>query len=185
MSKKYTDADAVKKYLLTTIDASFDTQIDAWIDAASRMIDGYCGLTVYDDAASTYTFNGTGEDFLIINSVYDVSEVKVDDVVVTPYLYPANSARKYHLELADGCFTTGRQNVSVTGIFARCKTLPADVKLACTILVGVQVRANKDQSDNVLQEHIGDYRIMYKTDDQRSDIKRAFTMLDMYRPLAL
>jgi hypothetical protein len=111
----YTDKTAVQNYILTNIDVAFDTQLTAYIEAMSRYADEYTGRTlVAADDDTTRLYDGDGTQSVRIDDVVSITEVTVDDVVVTPFAYPANTVRRYRLDLSGSRFTAGQQNVAVT-----------------------------------------------------------------------
>lgn len=176
----YTTKLAVQNYLLTNIDASFDTQLAEWIDGVGLYMDGYCGCTLVNATPSTRLYDGNNDCSLKIDDVYDVTQVKVGDVVITPYLYPANSARKYLLKLQGDIFPTGMQNVSVAGTFGRFNELPADIKFAATVFVAGIVNQSNKQTDGIAQERVGEYHVVYMNQKERADFERAQQILDHY-----
>lgn len=179
----YTDKTAIQNYLLRTIDASFDTQLTAWITAMSRFMDTYCNCTLVETTPSVRLYDGTGDHELKIDDVYSITAVSVDSVVLTPYFYPANTSRKYVLSFDSDTFTAGRQNVSVAGIFGRFNALPEDIKYACTVLVAGIVNQSNKQTDGIKSEKIGEYTVTYKDEKERADYARAMVILDSYRKI--
>lgn len=177
----YTDKPSIQNYTLTNIDNSFDSQLNEWIAAMSRYIDDYCGETILATAPTTRLYDGTGEQTLKIDGAYSISAVTVSDVTVTPYFYPANNPRKYLLDLDRDTFAVGKQNVSVTGIFGRFTTLPADIKYACTVLVAGIVNHSNKQTDGIKSEKVGEYQVTYKDEKERADYDRAMKILDAHR----
>ena len=180
----YSDKTAVQNYTLTNIDVTFDTQLTAWIAAMSRFMDNYTGRTLVQDTASTRTYDGSGDGELKIDDVNLITQVAVGGVVVTPYAYPSNSARKYVLKLDGDIFVTGMQNVAVTGKFGYHTTLPEDIKFACTVLVAGIVNQSNKQTDGIKSEKVGEYQVTYKDEKERSDYARTMQILDGYKVIA-
>jgi hypothetical protein len=180
MSLSYTDKTAVQNYTLTTIATSFDTQLNSWIAGMSRFADRYCGCTLVSETPSTRKYDGNGYAELTIDRAISITAVTVDDVAVTPLQYPANGNVKNELVLENNCFTVGRQNVEVTGIFALFDEVPDDIKLAVSILVAGVVNA---QDDAVKSEKVGDYAVAYNTPEEQKMFKQAMAILDSYRAL--
>ena len=182
----YTTKAAVQNYTLTNIDVSLDTQLTEWITGMSRFMDQYTSRTLVAGDPTTRKYDGNGGDTLIIDDVHDITEVTVDDVVVTPITYPASTSRKYKLVLRDNYWAKGLQNVEVTGKFGYFEALAdaPDVKFACTVLVAGIVNAANRQDEGVESERIGQYSVTYKTSSERADYKRAMSILDSYRRLA-
>ena len=180
----YTVKTAVQNYTLTNIDVTFDTQLTAWITAMSRFMDNYTGRTLVEDTASPRLYDGNDCAELKIDDVNTITEVTVDDVVVTAYAYPSNSARKYLLKLDGDTFTAGMQNVSVTGKFGYFTALPEDIKFACTVLVAGIVNQSNKQTDGIKSEKVGEYQVTYKDEKERSDYARAMQILDGYKVIS-
>lgn len=173
MSYAYTNKTAVQNYTLTNIDASFDTQLNAWIAAMSEYIDQEAGYPVYREEETTRLYDGNGTNSLIISPVNTITEVVVDEVVVTPHKYPYNDDTKYELILSSGCFACNIANVSVTGIHCLKKDLPESIKWACTVFVAAIVNQSNNQTDGVASEKIGDYQVSFKSEKDRADFVRA------------
>jgi hypothetical protein len=180
----YTDKTAVQNYSLTNIDGAFDVQLTAWITAMSRFMDQYTGRTLVQDTATTRMYDGNVDAELKIDDVNAITEVTVDDVVITPYTYPANSARKYLLRLQDDYFPIGMQNVAVTGKFGYFTALPEDIKFACTVLVVGIVNQSNKQTDGIASEKVGEYQVSYRTEKERADYSRAMQILDGYKVIS-
>lgn len=180
----YTDQASIENYLLTAVDVAYASQLADWIDGMSRYMDQYCGCTLVNATPGTRVYDGTGYSELKIDDVYDITSVSVDGTVVTPYAYPANSGRKYRLELASDTFTVGNQNVSVAGTFGRFKVLPNDIKFACTVLVAAIVNQSNKQTDGIQSEQIGDYKVTFTDPKTRADYDRAMKILDAYRKIS-
>lgn len=188
MSKPYTTELDVENYLTITIDPSFATQLGSWINAMSRWCDKYANRTLYDDESTTMLYDGELTDLMLIDDVVDITEVKVDGVVIDPadyYKYPQNKGYTSRIALKNGNFTSGRQNVSVTGKHAMSKTLPDDVKFACTVLVAGIVNSSILGNKKGTTEKIGGYSITYKTDAEANDFLNAKQILSGYKRIAL
>lgn len=183
----YTDKTAVQNYTLTNINVTLDSQLTEWIAAMSRFMDKYTGRTLVAEASpETRKYDGSGTDSLSIDDAHSITTVTVDGTAVTPVQYPANKPRKYRLALPNTLWITGLQNVEVTGLFGYHVDLDdaPELKFACTVLVAGIVNAANRQDEGVKSEKIGNYSVVYKTDDERSDYKRAMAILDGYRKIA-
>src|SRR4051794_16038281 len=76
----YTDEVSIENYLLTDIDASFSSQITAWIAAMSAHIEQYTGrIFVADSLATARLFEGTNSQKLLIDDCVAVTIVEVGD----------------------------------------------------------------------------------------------------------
>lgn len=177
---EYTTQSDIENYLLTDIDGSFSEQIASWIVAMSNFIDNYCNRSIYRTEEETFLYDGDNTDKLMIKDVCLISSVTVDDIEVEYVKYPANKPYASRIRLIDNRFTTGIQNVSVTGIQAMNSTLPEDIKFACTVLVAGIVNNQLFNDKKGTTERIGGYSITYKDDQQQKDYEEAKRILAGY-----
>lgn len=186
MNQPYTTKVAVENYLLQTIDPSFVTQLDSWILAMSRWCDQFANRSLFDTASSIMLYDGDMTDITLIKDVIDISEVKMDGIVITDYLkYPQGKVYTSRIVLDGQYFSRGKQNISVTGIHAMSKVLPDDIKFACTVLVAGIINGSTIGSKKGSTEKIGGYSIAYKTDIEVSDFATAKQILSSYKRVAL
>lgn len=180
----YTNKATVENYLNKGIVAEYYLQLDEWIDAMSRYADTFCSQTLVADEATTRKYDGDGTIQLNIDDVYEISEVTVSGGVVTPYQYPTNRDRKNVLILDNDYFTTGRQNIAVTGKFGRFSTtVPTDLAFAVTVLVAGIMHQVETKADGIKSEKVGEYQVTYKDGQERADYDRAMSILKSYRPI--
>lgn len=191
-NKEYTTLENIENYLLETIDGSFTGQIGDWIIAMSNQIDLICNRSiapVMTDSSTpveeTYYYDGDGSDELSIGECISISEVKVDDTVVTPYTYPANKSYVNRLKLDSGYFTKGFKNIEVTAIQAMYEEIPKDIAFACTILVVGIINNQKKLDKAGTTEKIGNYSITYRDDAQMKDYQTAMDILNKYTKIAI
>lgn len=186
--QEYTTKDAVENYLVRDIEDAYDLQLEEWIRAMSLHIDNSCDRYIAKVPAGdvthieTYKYDGDGTDTLLIKDCTDISEVKIDGVVATPTKYPANKSYAWKLKLADTTFTKGMQNVEVTGVHAMSKTIPDDIKFACTVLVAL-IFNNQIDKDRGTTERIGNYQITY-TNAQKADVDTAKSIIASYKKIS-
>jgi len=135
MNERYTTKLAVENYIQQQLDPAFTNQLTAYIDAMSEHCDELAGFPIYRTEATTRLYDGCGLSIQSIDPVHTITEVKVNDIVVTPLQVPYNSDVKTQLRLNGDVFNESLANVSVTGIHAIKKTLPAPVAHACTVFV--------------------------------------------------
>lgn len=192
MQKEYTTIEAIENYLLITIDEAFQGQVTDWIKAMSSQIDLMCNRSIApaftdSDVAieETFLYDGDGSDIIIISDCCDISEVTVDNDVREFYKYPANKPYASRIKLDGYKFTTGIQNVAVTGIQAMNTTVPEDIKFACTVLVAGIINNQKKLDKIGTTEKIGAYSITYRDDAQRADFETAKKTLSGYRRIAI
>lgn len=195
-AKGYTDKTSIENYLLQTIDSSFNSQIDAWIQAVEAFIDKLTSRNFVADASgseSTRLYDGNGgyemefDDF-IVEGATDLGKLilKIGDPAVTIsnsniYLEPANTDRKRKIILKENVFTAGRQVISLTARFGYSAAVPADIKMAATILVAGITNYSNNTKGKVQSETIGRYSVSYKTDQGWNDYKSAIDIIKSYK----
>lgn len=181
--KPYTTKADVEAYLGITISAT----IDLYINAMSRYIDAYCKRIIFNDTSSAYLYDGDGTNITVINDCVDITEVLVDGEIVTDYLkYPANKTYVSRIALPEFArFSVGQQNIKVTAKQAMNKTLPDDIKFACTVLVAGVMNNKSRVQKNGTNEKIGNYSISYTSDAQLADLQSAKGILNSYKRITL
>jgi hypothetical protein len=185
MDRRYCTKTDVENYTLQTIDPTFDTQIDAWIEAVTQYIEGVTGRVFIADAeASARLYDGDGTDTLLIDDCIEVDTLTVEETEVAEEDYwvgPANETRKYEIILKDGWFDIGTQNVEVEATWGYSEEVPADIKLAATILVA-GITAHADQTGKeVRSETIGSYSVSYADKRGWEDFERVKEILTSYQ----
>lgn len=185
-----TDKTALQNYLLTTIDASFDSQIAEWIRAVEAHMNKKTDrILIASDTPAVYYYDVPTDcsGKLRIDEFVSISEVKdVDsDTVIAAdeiYYYPSNAGYINRLDYPNG-FTRGVRKIKVTGIRGRYTqgTLPDDLKFAATVLLAEIVNFGNTSVGEVKSETIGRYGVTYATDGQKVDLKRADDILWSYR----
>ncbi|MBA4306993.1 MAG: hypothetical protein C0429_09690 [Sphingopyxis sp.] len=181
---QYTTKTAVQNYLLTNINASFDTQLTAYIEAMSDFIDRRAGYPIFVEDETTRLYDGSGATAQLISPVHTITEVLVDTVEPSDTIllkYPYNSDIKTQLTLKSGIFTDDLANVSVTGKHCLAVTLPEKIKWACTVLVAGIVNQVNNQTEGVQSEKVGEYQVSYRDSKERNDYKLALEIIDSYR----
>jgi hypothetical protein len=189
----YTNKSALQNYLLTTISDSFDTQIEAWINAADAYIDNYCN-TSFESSTETRYFDGNGSNELILDDLLTVTSlqfldpngVDLDDTLTENddfFLYPYNETCKYKIILNpegdQAEFPKGSHRIKITGTWGKSTTVPADIKLVSTKLVAGIIEVGKSGEVTLKKEKIGDYSVEYGAlTESNQDIK---DILNRYR----
>lgn len=176
----YTSLAALQRYLLIEIDSSFSGQVESWIGAMSRYIDKKTNRVFGTATETTRKYDGSGWNTLIVDDLYDLGTVTVDDTSKTVFAYPANAVPTTTLKLDGERFNRGMQNVEVTAKFAY-GSIPDDVAHACTVFVAGIINAQTNQDGEIKSEKIGDYTVTYKDDTQKSDFEMAMATLNQYR----
>ncbi len=172
----------VENYLQVGIDSTLDTQITAWIEAATAWINRYTGRN-FEAASGLKKYDGRGrrylyvDDFLSISKVYFVSndataDAGSEEISTTEFhLYQDDDSNKtpYNkLQLITGStrgvFPMGEQNIWIEGSFGYSASVPADLKLVATKLVASIVKVGKD--DGIGQYTEGDLSVSYISFDK-------------------
>lgn len=183
----------VEKYLLTSIDSTFDSQIAQWISAVENQIDKMTDRQmIAADEDAEYAFDGTGRhemlipDFFTITSVEVKSEkddVEPEDYTDKVYFYPTGRTPIYQLQMDYYHFPKGRQNIVVTGRkgYFDSAEIDDDLVFAATVMVAGIVNASNISAGEIKRETIGRYSIEYVTDQQKIDYKTAMKTISQYR----
>lgn len=187
-----TNQTAIENYMLIDIDASFASQLNSWIDAVTKYIEGVTNRRIIADATDTeYLYDGTNkhsmmvDDFVSITSIEIIDDRDTDartDITDDCYYYPANETPKWKIEYTS-LFPRGRQNIAITGKrgFTTQAGLPADLELAATIFVAGIINYSNSHSGEVKSESIGRYSVTYTTDAEKEDYAMAMETLKGYR----
>lgn len=176
----YTNLATIQRYLLIQIDSSQTGQVESWIGAMSRFIDKRTNRVFGTATETTRKYDGSGWNTLIVDDLYDLATVTVDDTAKTVFEYPANETPTTTLKLDGERFNKGMQNVEVTAKFAY-GSIPDDIQHACTVFVAGIVNAQTNQEGEIKSEKIGDYQVTYKDEKQKSDFEMAMATLRNYR----
>lgn len=183
----------VEKYLLTTIDGTFDAQVTEWIAGVEKYIDKETDRKmVADDSPADYSYDGTGrkdmliEDFFSIVSVKmksDKDDVAPEDITTDCYFYPANKTPKYQLKSDNTYFTRGNQNIIVNGRrgYFASDDVDEDLIFAATVLVAGIINNSNISTGEIKSESIGRYTVTYSTDQQKVDFESAMSIIKNYR----
>ena len=110
-----------------------------------------------------------------------VTKFEIDDVEVLTadyLLYPANDTRKYKIKLTGNYFTSGNQNITITAKWGYCAAVPADIKLAATVLVAGVISYTQKSTRS---ETIGNYTIAYENEKGWRDFDQVMKILDSYK----
>lgn len=189
--KGYTTKAAIENYTLQSIDASFADQIDSWIEAMENFIDQQTGRNfIADTEAVEKIYDGNGKIELIIDDFISLTSLEIgeddDDtrelIDADDYrIYPANETPKRKIQLKDGYFTTGNQNIIITAKFGYSAACPADITLAATIFMAGIVNYANNAKGKVASESIGRYSVSYDNDKGWQDFRRSLTIINSYK----
>jgi len=173
----YTTEENIENYLLTTIDSTFSTQIDTWIDMAEKWIDNYTDRT-FEASTATKKFDGNGKHYLMVDDLISITsfwqvendstaDANTDTLATTDYyLYRNDDPNKtpYNKILLNPkgdfqVFRWGKQNIWINGSWGYSSTVPDDIKMVATKLVASIVKQGKDE--NIRSYTEGDLSVSY------------------------
>ena len=183
----YTTKTNIEKYLVITIDASYNTKVAEWIEAMSRFMDKKTGRTLVEADETTRKYDGDGTDTVLIDNCNTITAVESPNgTAISPIEYPANSESKTKLVLDGDYFAKGLQNVEVTGKFGVfADDVPDDIEFAATVLVAGIVYNSMNQKDDISSETVGKYSVSYKGARERADYKQALDIINTYKKITV
>ena len=199
MSRLYTSKDEVEKYLLTNIKASFNTQIDSWIESASKHVEQVTNRWFIATEPQERYFDGKGGRTLEIDDA-----VQIDKVEEGSNFYgdsfnevsEANGSRGYiklprdaserevpyeQLYFRSGIWISGIQNHRVTAKWGYSTEPPEDITFATTVFVAGMINTAHKIKDDIQRESIGNYQVTYADKSQISDYQTAKSILGHYK----
>lgn len=194
----YTDEGEIEKYLGVDI-SGITTWVEGVIASVKSVIDNYCGKA-FEAAAETRYYDGEGGTRLRVDSFIGSPTVKTleldgdidqtltegqgDDFIT----YPLNTAEKNELVLMPtsslGYWPHGKRRVQVTANFGYATTVPADVKLAATMLAS-RIIEKSLKGGELTSVRLGEYSANFKEIDDEMNILGIYSILDKYRDLQL
>lgn len=184
-NKTYTTVAKVENYLLTEIDPSFESQVTAWIEGVSRMMERMTGREFSADATgSARYYDGRGADTLLIDDALEVSAVEVGDfygenfAAITDFVKKGTPIRKL---IRKGVFDEGHENVKVTAKWGYPATTPPDIELCCTILVAGIINNQNKGKQAVKSEKLGEYQVTYHDEKGLADYNNALAILNTHK----
>lgn len=189
MIKGYTDRTAIENYLLITIDPTFYTQVDEWIEGIEELIDHETNrdFSVADEEADTSdrTFDGDGTNSIEIDPCIEVEEVRFsetgDPIDAEQYvLHPVRKDTTKKIVLKNLVFPKGMQNIYVKANWGYA-SVPKDIKLAATVLVSGIILNSYQGEGEVASMTMGRYSVTYKTKAQVDDFNKVEEILDYNR----
>ena len=152
MAKKgYATKTDIENYILTTIDSTFDNQVDKWIESMENYVDQMTGRNFIADAEDHETdkyFDGDNSSKLLIDDCISVKEIesgegnilvpdttimKADGDFVT---YPANRLPITRIQLRGSYFPAWpHQGVRIKARWGYSAEVPADITQVVVVLV--------------------------------------------------
>jgi hypothetical protein len=190
MLKNYCSIDDIQNYLLVNVANEFVSQIETWIEAQEAYIDQETGRNfVADDSASARLYDGDGSQELFIDDCIEIESVSIDGNELDPteyYTYPANGKPIIKLALDSDRFAKGRQNVSVVAKWGYSEEVPADIRMACAVLVaGIINDQSVRQEGEVQSMTMGRYQVTYRTKKEWNDFENVKTTLAKYQRMTI
>jgi hypothetical protein len=183
--KNYTTKQAIENYTLQSISSSFDLQINAWILAMENYIDNYTGRNfLLDEEATERFYDGDSSNTILVDDFIGDIVLKIGDEEIPAeniFVYPNNSKVKNKIKLSGYIFSHGNQNISVEAKWGFSEEIPADISLACTILVAGIMSYADGSKGKARSESVGRYSITYSDDKGWNDFDRVKGILDFYR----
>jgi hypothetical protein len=201
--KGYTSKAAIEKYGSITIDASMDSQLNEYIVGVEETIDLITGRNFKADTVATPRFfDGNGERKLVIDDAVEITVVEngQDEYGGAFQTIPATGSNRFFTEpanhtalkipvttifLASDVFTSGRQNIRVTGKWGYSVDVPAAIKRAATIFAfGILTNEQSVTARDIKSEKIGSYTVTYDPDSKRgswADFENAMASLDAFK----
>jgi hypothetical protein len=181
-AKGYTSKTAIENYILKTIDPSFDLQIAEYIEGVEKVIEKLTGRNfIADSASGKRLYDGDGSPILLIDDAQEITKVEVNDVEVDSayiYKYPANKTPKNKIVLSGAYFSSGKQNITITGKFGYSVSVPMDIKFVATVFVAGLLQPGQK---TVRSETIGNYTVAYDNEKGWADFARAQDILKTYK----
>lgn len=180
------------------------TEIKQYIKAVSRFMDkkvGYKIGWVAEDGTVDLFFDGSGTDVVDLGAKYinafGIIEEDGVDITSNVLAYPLNETFKHQLVKKIGDFCEGRGAIKINdaqvGAYVvdfgkTTHTLPEDLELACTILVGsiirVKARGGVQVAGKVTSEKTSQYAISFgegMTGELGADEVTAMATLERYK----
>lgn len=196
MPKGYTTKTRIENYLLINIDASFNDQINDWIEEVEAYIEQQTGrvfVAEAEDSASTRRFDGDNTCKLLIDDTIAIETIKLSDdsdaLETTDFVtYPPNAqslTKKVPIsmvKLIAGVFPAyPPQSISIKARWGYSESVPADIRNAATVLVAGIINYSWNAEGEVKSESIGRYSVTYKDEKQWSDFERLESVLQSYQ----
>ena len=188
----YTTESKIENYLQVDIDDSISGYVTDWINWVSKYIDNYCKTTFEPTTTSKYYDTG-GQRRLFIDNLTSVTAVEFldEDGDVEKsltenadyWLYPLNKTTKNEIRLdpygRNPNFFIGSKRLKITGVFGDATTVPPDIEMVATQMVGDLIKANTGETNDIKAETLGDRSVTYS--DAEKYLLPYKAVLDNYR----
>lgn len=202
--KGYTNRGQIQNYLLHSIKDYFVPQVDHWIAQMEQFVEKETDRVFIANSEASVKKYQIEQNLavrvgryietkmeLIIEDCVEVSELKIDDTVISAddYLfYPANELPKTRIKLKDDSglsFTKGEQNIEVKAKWGYSIDCPADIAFATLILVVGIINFSGNMEGEIKSESIGSYSVTYKDKTSWQDFDRAKRILQQYKKIVV
>jgi hypothetical protein len=191
MAKQYCEISDIENYLTLEIADEFESVAEGWIEAISNMIKLLTNRDWLADSVATARFyDGNNCSELTVDDFIGTPVVEIGDdyaenlVATTDFITkPYNTTNKNVIKLKEDSFDKGEQNVRVTVKWGYAQEVPADIKLATTVIASAVILAQTNQDGEIESEKIGNYTVKYKDDQHRNDAKLAMGIIQQRKVL--
>ena len=197
----YTQKSYIQNYLLTNIDDSFDSQITKWVTAVSNWINNYTGTVFESSSDTSRIYDGDGTNEIMVDEFTAITKIEILDregdvdetLNSTSYwhAYPANKDYKNRIRINAAnapiaVFPSGHQNVKLYATFGHSASVPEDIRLAATMLVGQIIRDSQtEETGRVTAESLGEYSVTFADIDRIADRIGVMDILNQYRVIPI
>lgn len=183
--KGYTTIEKIEAYLTTDIDASFESNVEVFIEAVENEIDRLTHRNfIADTEESVRRYDADGGREVFIDEAVEIDEVKVDDVVQTEgydddfVSAPENGTPKRVLRFFGG-LPRLYGGIKVSAKWGYSVACPASISHAATVLVADKI--SKAFPVDTESENIGRYSATYRLPE---DVKQAYETIKAFtKPL--
>lgn len=190
---EYTDIESVSRYLGIEVPAGSSDEAEdmaKYIRVASRQMDRITGRILYTDEETTVTYDPSRSGVLVIGDMAEITELKIDGVVIAPTEYVTYPQRKPYISriaLIDRLWSTSPLSVAIKGYHAMFKELPEDIQHCATVLAAgiYQTAYPPEDAGAISSESIGNYKATYTTPKQAVDASSSLALLNTYKRIAL
>lgn len=198
----YTTIAKVEGLIGKTIPASLSATVNEWIQAVTVWINNYTKTTFEGVSADRY-YDGNSRDSIIVDDFTGAAVVSLlnpdgsvlsalTEGIASDFItYPLNNSTKNEIRFTrNGAyykFPRGNYRIKITAVWGKSTTVPADVSLAATKLVGELVNGNFGQGD-LASVTLGDYSLTYNkigVDEAAKKSMSVINILDHYRDITI
>jgi len=199
----YTNETKIENYLMLDIDPSFSAQVVLWISAVEKYINNYTGVKDgFESAvASIKYFDGNGKTEIDIDEFTSITTVEIlesngssvestlTEGLDNDYIeFPYNETKKYRLVINPGStvgtWSYGNKRIKITAIWGADTSVPADISLAATMLLGSIIEKGA-KGGKIRSESLGDYSVSFENIDDSAQSLGVKKILDRYKILTL